>query len=1023
MRQFKQSKKSLWVTAAVAAALSGAVPLAYAQEAPATANAIVLKSQPLDEALRALARQANIQIVFEPSVVSGRTAPAITGATSAQQALDALLANTGLAYRSSGPSTFTIVPNAKPVSEPQSQAAPRQSEPAAAAPATESALTEVLVTATRVKRDGFEAPTPTTVLGSEELARTAPQNIADAINQLPTMSIGLNPRTANFGTGLGVGGLNVLNLRNLGNTRTLVLLDGRRIAGSTSSGLVDVNTIPQQLIQRVDIVTGGASAAYGSDAVAGVVNFVLDKDFDGARVDVQMGITDEGDGESRTFTGSFGTPFLDGRAHLLLSAQYSDVDGIFETQSRDWYNGTKVVVSPLPGQPSRIYAPNVNLSTATGGGLILNVPANGPVAGIQFGPGGTPSPFVFGTQSGTANLMIGGERNDIAAFPPLSAALESINVFSRLSYELTPSTTIFLEGSFAKSEVFNPAVHQFKLGNLTILQNNAFLPDSIRAQMAGAGLAQVTFGTWNQDIGKLEVKNDLQTYRGVLGLEHALTDKWQFNAYVEYGRTDALNEIENETITARYNQAIDAIRDPSGSIVCRNPANGCVPLNIIGTGVASREAIDWVTGTVSRDSVFEQSVLAATINGDPFSTWAGPVSMVFGAESRTESVKETVDPLSLTSSYFSGNFKPINGSYSVNEIFTEAVVPLAQSLELNAAVRETNYSTSGAVTTWKVGGTWRPISDILLRGTLSRDIRAPNNADLFASVQATQTVVDPFNGNRADTVAAYLNSGNPDLEPEIADGHTIGIVYTPTWLDGFQASFDYYSIDMKEFITTLAGNVQQAVDLCFAGSDAACSLITRDAAGHISSVRLAGVNAGKLETRGFDLELSYRTDLGNLGQLTFRALISRLDKMYVDTSLSAHEYAGEVAGQSSPFGATPAYFPKTRGTASISYGNGGLNAGLGVRYIGPGVIDNTFPSATLNRPEVSSVTYLDGTMSYQFEQLSGSPQIYFAVDNLLNEDPPVVSNLGTLTFLSSGTSVGFYDGIGRAYRAGFRLKF
>lgn len=887
---------------------------------------------------------------------------------------------------------------------------------------------EIIVTGSRVQRDGFTAPTPTTVLGAELIAQTAPANLADVVNQLPALSTGLSPRVGNLGTSTGQGGLNVLNLRALGPTRTLVLLDGRRVAGSTSTGVVDINTIPQQLVERVDVVTGGASAAYGSDAVTGVINFVLNKDFNGLLLDAQVGLTDEGDGATRKFSASFGTDFANGRGHFVIAGEYSDQEGIFETRSRDWFNGSKLVANPVAGGPRRIYAENVNLSTATGGGLIIRDARNGPLQGIQFGPGGAPRPFQFGTQSGTANLMIGGERNDIAAFIPLAADVKNRNVFARLSYEVLEGVTAFAEGSYGTSDVFNPAVHQFKLGNLTIQRDNAFLPESIRAQMTAAGLTQLIYGTWNQDIGKLEVVNEFETYRVVGGIDAKLGGSWTLNGYYQYGRTNAYNAVENQTITARYNQAIDAVRDASGNIACRNPANGCVPLNIIGTGVASQAAIDWLTGTPERDSKIEQHVAALSVQGEPFSTWAGPVSVAVGGEYRKESTAETVDPLSLTSSYFSGNFKPVNGSYDVKEGFLEVVVPLAkdvpfaQALDLNGAVRATEYSTSGFVTTWKVGATWKPFNDLLIRAVRSRDIRAPNIADLFANVQVTQTVTDPFNGGRTDTVAAFLSSGNPDLAPERANNLGVGAVFSPNFLPGFQVSLDYYRIDIDGAITTLASSSQQAVDLCFRGISAICPLITRDGGGRITAIRLAGVNAGTLKTSGFDIEGSYRTDIG-AGRLTVRGLLNLTEELVVDTGVTRKDYAGEVANQTSPFGALAAYFPDLQGSLSVTYQQGGFTGFLRGRYIGEGVVDNTFTPADISRNEVPSVAYLDGTVSYKFEGARGSPEFYLAVDNILDKEPPTVAPLAANPFLSTGTSPGLYDAIGRSFRIGVRGKF
>ena len=888
---------------------------------------------------------------------------------------------------------------------------------------------EVIVTGSRVTRDGFQSPIPTTVLGAEQLQLTAPANLADAVNQLPSVATGNNPRVGNGSSSSGAGGLNVLNLRNLGTSRTLVLLDGRRVVGSTSAGLVNVNTFPQQLVERVDVVTGGASSAYGSDAVAGVVNFILNKNFTGLATDGSVGVSERGDGGVRRLAATFGSEFADGRGHVLLSGEYSDVDGIFDVESRDWFKGTKLVANPSPTGPRRIYADHVNVSTASWGGLIIQDPANGPLAGTQFGLGGTPSPFQFGQLlPGSPGQMIGGQYNDLGANSAISSDLHDRNIYARVGYDVTPSVNVFAEGSYGTSDSRADSIYQFKLGTLTIQRDNAFLPDSIRSQMVSAGLTQLKFGTLNRDIGKLRIRNDYETYRGVVGFDAKLGGSWTADAYYQYGRTNGHNYVDNETITARYNQAIDAVRDASGNIVCRNPAGGCVPLNIIGEGVASQAAINWVTGRSERFSTVQQHVAALTVQGEPFSMPSGPVSVSFGGEYRHESVREKVDAISLASGFFSGNFKPTNGSYNVKEAFLETVVPLAKdspfarSLEVNAAVRATDYSTSGTVATWKIGGTWRPVDDLLIRAVRSRDIRAPNIADLFAQASAVFIVTDPFNGGRSDTIQGFFVSGNPNLDPEIASNLTFGAVYTPSWLPGFSVSVDAYRIDVDKYITSIASSVQQAVNLCFSGNSDACSLVTRDAGGRISTVRLAGVNAGKLETSGFDIEAAYRKDLSEwspgLGTLSVRALASHLDKLIIDTSLAKRDFAGEVSQQNAP---GFLYFPKWRGSVTVSYEQGPATVALMGRYIGPGTVDNNYTANDIDDNSVSSVTYLDASVTYRLEDVRGQPELYMVVDNLLDRNPPRVSQFNFP--LGAGTSVGFYDTIGRNYRVGFRTKF
>jgi iron complex outermembrane recepter protein len=909
-------------------------------------------------------------------------------------------------------------------------------EPAAAGPETSAStsavepLQEIEVTGTRIHRDGFQAPVSTTVMDSQQLQLLAPSNIADALNNLPQLAVGSNPRIGNDGTSGGTSGLNTLNLLNLGAERTLVLLDGQRIAGANPTGVVDINTIPQQLVERVDVVTGGGSADYGSDAVAGVVNFILNKKFTGFVYNLQYGETSQWDGQNYKFEMSYGTPFADGRGHFIVSGSFSDVDGITTTSSRSWFNGSNLVANTPGSTPGLVLASNVNMNTATAGGLVVNNPANGTLVGTQFGPGGVPSQFQFGTPTGTANSMFGGQYNTLAASVPISSGLDTRDVFTRGSFDFTPNVTGYGEFSYGKSEVTDPAVYQFELGSVSIAQNNPYLPGSVSSAMAAQGLTHLVIGTWNQDIGQLQVRNNSDSYRAVAGIDAKLPGTWSLKAYYQYGETDAYNAVDNELNTARYTQAISAVRDPvTGNIVCSNPANGCVPLNVLGTGVASAAAMAWVTGTASRNQVMEQHVASVTVEGEPLSTWAGPVSVAFGGEYRKESASGDVDPISLASGWFSGNFKAVAGSYDVKEAFLETVIPLAEnlpfakSIDFNGAVRATDYSTTGYVTTWKLGALWKPIDDFLVRANLSRDIRAPNLSDLFAQSQFTQTVTDPTKGGQSDTITAYLSSGNPNLQPEKAANHSLGIVYSPSYFRGFTASVDYYETTIDGFITSLAGSAQQAVNLCYQGVSAVCPLITRDAAGDITTVRLAGVNSGLLRTSGLNIETAYNTDLSNLspwlGTLTVRALANHLYTYYLNTGVSSYNYAGEVSGQNVvATGGT--YFPNWRTSLTAIYEKNAFSLGLVERFISKGVIENGLTPAQISNNDVPAMFYTDASLAYKTRF---GPEVYFAVDNLFDKQPPTVAPLSSLAFLNVGTSAGLYDTVGRDLRIGIRGKF
>lgn len=589
----------------------------------------------------------------------------------------------------------------------------------------ELVLEEIMVTATRIQRDGYEAPTPTSVIGIEEIAAKAPANIADFVNELPSMAPNNTPR-ANVGfVSAGLVGINALNLRSLGASRTLVLLDGQRVGPSTLTGLVDVNQFPQSLVKRVDVVTGGASAGWGSDAVAGVVNFLLDKDFTGLKGQVQGGTTTYGDGRNYNLSVAGGTGFANGRGHVLVSAEHAYNKGISGVP-RDWYDGSKLIFNPAytptNGQPQLLVSPHTGFATATPGGIITS----GPLRGTYFGPGGVPAQFNYGPVV-SAPFMQGGdwEYADFAKSGDLDPKLSRQNLFVRSSYDVADNIQLYFQGSYGRAKSFQRTLNQFNFANITIQPDNAFIP----AGIAGQVTAPFTLGTFNQDMGVIPATSRRSSWRGVVGASgdfEALGSGWDWDLYGQKSVNHAYTAADI-SITANYRAAIDAVRNANGAIVCRstlsNPGNGCVPYNIFGTGVVSDAALDYVVGTTWGRTKLKEDVFAGTLRGKPFSSWAGPVSMAGGLEHRREAVSGSNDPLSTTRSYFAGNYLASFGSYNVTEGFLETVVPLAadqswaRSLDFNGAVRATHYSTSGYVTTWKLGLTYSPIEDISFRST------------------------------------------------------------------------------------------------------------------------------------------------------------------------------------------------------------------------------------------------------------------------------------------------------------------
>lgn len=897
-----------------------------------------------------------------------------------------------------------------------------------APPATpgDAELEQITVTGSRIARPGFDAPTPTTSLGVEEIQKAAPANIADFVNQLPQLSANATPRVGNGNTSTGFNGLNNLNLRALGANRTLVLLDGQRVISSALNGAVDINNLPSALVERVDVVTGGASAAYGSDAVSGVVNFILNKDFTGVKANVSSGVTERGDDRTTNVDVSFGSGFAGGRGHVLVSGEYARVAGIdfLDSDKRKWFRSVDMLTFSSSTRPQRIVAENVNTRTVAQGGVITSTA----LANTQFGAGGTPMPFAVGSPTDTL-FMVGGntwyEGNAVA----LDSEIQRELVWTRVSYDLTDNMLMSLEGSYATSDTTNSAAYQRYPGAgstaLVMRSDNPFLNPGVAANAATLGITQFNYGWSAFDFGRPVNDVTRSTYRGVARLAGTVASNWKWDAYYQYGRTDLDVALRNTTNRANFARAIDATRNPAnGNIVCRstltNPGDGCVPLNIFGIGVADPAAIRYTQGVAMQDLTLNEDVAAASISGEPFSIWAGPVSTAFGGEYRKEEITGTADPVSLVNGFFTGNFKPTVGDYNVKEAFIETLVPLAKDvtvvklLEFNGAARYTDYSLSGNVTTWKLGLTYSPFDDLRLRAVRSRDIRAPNIGELFQAGQTQrQDVVDTSLPNRPSLSITRVTSGNTSLTPEIASTTSFGVVYSPSWLPQFSGSVDYYSIDIDAAIATL-GN-QEIVDRCVAGETAVCSLIVRNSAGTITQILAIPINVAQQKTKGFDVETSWRQEIGSSGRLTFRALVSHINNLTTINGPVRTEAAGQNSG--GVFNT-----PQWRWLGSVDYSFNDLSLTATARGFDAGVYDNTWVSGiNIDDNHIPGATYVDLAGSYRFPYGGeNSVEAYFKVENLLDRDPATVAgaNISALQ-----TNPALYDVVGRNYRIGVRVRF
>lgn len=803
------------------------------------------------------------------------------------------------------------------------------------APATDSTIT---VTGTRLRSRDYSTASPIVSFGSALLQESGQVNFTDFLTQLPAL---LNSQTAyqNSGdrAGIGTTGLNLLNLRNLGTDRTLVLVDGRRhVSGLQGTQSVDINTIPEDLVERTDILTGGASAIYGADGVTGVVNFVLKKNFEGFTARAQAGISRYGDNGDRLIALTWGKNFAGGRGNIALAYEYSGEDELTSHQRPEF-----------TGKPSVGFYQNPDYKANTPGSY-LYIPLDDVSYGqtsrrgaVSIEPYALPSfdglgnPYNLGTllpngySRGSQDTLVSDYANDLR--PKVDR-----HIFNLIGhYDVSPSLKLYVEAKYANTKSYSLAQPTFDY-YLTIPQDNAYMPASIRAAIdPTVGSVQVTRD--NFDLGQRGESIKRETYRAVLGAKGELGDSLSYDVSYVFGQTNVINHFINDRYSDRWLAAIDSVVDPkTGNPTCRvniDPTDSaaaisfkpgqCVPFNLFGEGVASKASTDFIRAQTTEHSHLVQHVASGSISGDTrkfFSLPGGPVGFAVGSEFRWEASTFIPDILEQQGLTFSNTLAPSHGSYSVKEAFGELDLPLlrdkpfADVLDFSSAVRVANYSTTGTGTTWKFDGTWGPVHDVHFRGTLSRSVRAPNIGELYgaasqiyaffndpclpvnlnlgkapraANCQAllTNAGLTPAQiANFADTRTvniAGIQSGNNALSPEVANTWTAGVVIQPSFVRGLQLSFDWYNIKIKQAINTV--DPQQLSELCVdqptINNVFCASIVRQQGTGLITGFTIKPQNVASFQTAGLDMNIDYHVSLGKLGMLSTKIVGNYLNKL------------------------------------------------------------------------------------------------------------------------------------------------
>lgn len=999
--------RSFKATACSAAAIVLAVPAAAA--AQVQTYSFNIPAQDLASALRQFAQTSRQQVSFNGAIVRGMRSVPLQGTHSVDGGLSILLRGTGLSVRRAG--RVLVIHKAEPVlsavSTQPSPARAQETVPAAGERGAdaEEREAEIVISGSRIDRPGFELPTPLTRVSAAELGVASRANVGAALADLPQFKAGQSPQTS--GTNAQAGRMPV-DLRGLGAARTLVLLDGRRFASDN-----DLSTIPSVLVKNVDIVTGGASAAWGSGAVAGVVNILLDHDLNGFRLGAEAGISTEyGDAGQRRLEAAFGTDFADGRGHFMIGGEYLQNDGLMTKTARPntgrWVLVTQNGVSTL--------TPDVGYGNAFIGGIITS----GVLKDKGFNPDGSLRTPVLGVKVGVENpttgvsSMIGGESPSDDNYSPLATPQKRIAGLINLSYEVFDNAKLTLEGRYSRYWGNYTWFGDHNRGNITIRRDNAFLRPEIGALLDAAGQTSFNMGRFNSDLSYTTIDLEREAYQGTIALDGSFGGgKWRYGLYYSHGEYQNNIDTPGFRKTAEFANAVDAVIGPGGTPVCRialtNPSTDCVPLNLFGYGAPSAAAIAYVTGTPSSRSTTKLDTFGVSLRGEPFELWAGPVSVAVGVEGRWESVNSVAGALDRANTFTTFQFGSLAGKDSVKEAFGEVVIPLLNDvpffhkLEFNGAVRYSDYRNSGGIWSWKLGATNEFVPGVIGRVTRSRDIRAPSLSELYS----TQTIsyVNIVDVNPVTNVSSTVNvlihgGGNPDLLPEEADTWTAGVTTSP--LRGLTASLDYFDITINGVIASVGA--QDLVNRCRGGNQELCARVFRDAGGNLLRVQSNSVNLQRYNTNGVDGEIAYTTSLGGdpMRRLNFRLVGTWVNSLSIDDGLAKIEYVKNTSY------AFVTGMPDWRINGSIGYADNGFNAIVRARYIAPGYY-NRNQNITNNR--VPAYTYVDLQLSKTLKADGREFDIYANVSNLFDKDPPIASLFSP-----------FYDTVGRFVTVGARIR-
>lgn len=940
----------------------------------------------------------------------------------------------------------------------------------------EISLEEVVVTGSRIIRKDLTSTSPITVIDSSEITFTGTTRIEDLVSSLPQAFAAQNSTVANGSTGTAT-----VSLRHLGSARTLVLINGRRMtSGDPFAPAADLNFIPSQLVKRVEVLTGGASSVYGSDAVAGVVNFILNTDFEGFKTDVRYSFyqhnnrnkemqainADKGfdfptgniiDGQTLDLSMAVGSSFADDKGHASAYITYRKIGEITKA-GRDYTNCTVQAGSTGPrcGGSSttprgRFISFNSDFGNKKdlvldweGGGTTFR-PRDGEV--FNYGP--------FNHIQRPDSTWYGGGFVNYEFNPDMTGYVEVMFMDNYTEAQIAPTGNF---GRTSKINCDNPLLSAQQFDEVCTQQG--YGPTDI---------ANLTILRRNIEGGPRSNTIRHTSYRLVGGLKGEINDIWSYDVHGMHMTSSVSESYINDMNVGRIKDALDVIADPvTGQAVCRSGNAGCVPWNIFQQGGVTQEAVDYMTTVAVMYGSTTTNMASASFTGDLSDygvklPWAEDgIQVAFGVEHRAETLNATPDEVYSKGlrAGSGGRTPPVDGSFNVSDIFAEALVPLlqgremVQELSMELAYRYSEYNRFGGTNTYKIAMTWQPIDDVKFRAGYNRAVRAPNLLDLFRpqgfGLGGNEDICanDPATGvpsasaaecaNTGVSASQYgniianpanqyntLGGGNPNLDPEVADTYTVGVVLTPAALPGFSATIDYYKINIEGAIGSLGAD--DIIQTCANTGDALlCGLINRDAAGTLwltndAFTETTNQNIGKLGNSGIDVNLNYSTEIGDLGDVNFALVGTYLLTNRFSNPLTDYDCVGFYGSQCGQPDAK--WRHKLRMTWDTRFDT---TISINWRFIGSSQIDDASPDSDLASPgsmakwEANDIAKLNAASFFDLSithDINDHLRANIGVNNILDSEPPIMPSISSTGY--SGT----YDTLGRYIYMGLKAHF